>query len=291
MPIIFALIAFAGWGVGDIFGTLVTRKIGNIYSFFWLNIFGLIFGLPFIPFAGPIVSYPYLMLAFFLGLIDSLGSLFYFRGLEVGNASLVGTISGSFSVITILLSMGLFGEKVTLIQLSGIILVLIGIVLTSLKFEETHGKTLKNFFSDRGIIYALIAMIFWGIYFALVRIPAEKIGWFWSYYPASFNALLFLPFGLIKSDIFKIFRRPALLINTLLFSLLLLLAMFSFNLGILRGYTSIVAPIAGAYPVLFVILTRIFFKEKLTIQQKIGLGLGLLGIVVISFSSISTPLG
>ena len=56
---------------------------------------------------------------------------------------------------------------------------------------------------------------------------------------------------------------------------------FSYNLGILAGYTSIVAPIAGSYPIVFVALSRLVFKEKLTLIQKSGIVFTLIGIVTI----------
>ena len=286
MAILFALIALVGWGVGDIFGTKVARKIGNVYGFFWLHIFALLFSSLYIPWAGRIENFTYLLLAFLLGLIVSFSSLLYFRGLEVGNASLVGTIAGSFSIITIALSMIFFGEKVTLVQLMGIILVILGVILSSFKIEDSKRKTWQSFLSNPGIIYALIAMVGWGIYFAFIRIPAEKIGWFWSYYPANFTAFLLIPFGLIKSNAFDIFKKPQTFTHTVLFMILVTIATFAYNLGILRGLTSIVAPISGSYPVLFVILTRIVFKDRLSRQQKLGVISALAGILVISFASV-----
>lgn len=285
MAIIFALVALVGWGVGDIFGTKVARRIGNVYGFFWLHIFGLIFSSLYIPWAGVIESLSYFLLAYLLSLLVSFDSLLYFRGLEVGNASLVGTIAGSFSIITIALSMIFFGEKVTLVQMAGIILVILGIILSSIKIEDSKRKTYQSLSSNPGIIYALIAMVGWGIYFAFIRIPAEKIGWFWSYYPANFNAFLLIPFGLIKSNAFDIFKKPKIFIHAVLFMILVTAAMFAYNLGILSGFTSIVAPIAGSYPVLFVILTRIVFKDRLSGQQKLGVISALAGILVISFAS------
>lgn len=282
MAIVFALIALVGWGVGDVFGTKVARKIGNVYGFFWLHIFALLFSSLYIPWAGRIESLTYLLLAFALGLIVSFSSLLYFRGLEVGNASLVGTIAGSFSIITIALSMIFFGEKVTLVQLMGIILVILGVILSSFKIEDSKRKTWQSFLSNPGIIYALIAMMGWGIYFAFIRIPAEKIGWFWSYYPANFNALLLIPFGLIKSNAFDIFKKPQTFTHAVLFMILVTVAMFAYNLGILHGYTSIVAPIAGSYPVLFVILARIVFRETLNNRQRLGIFAALIGIVLVS---------
>lgn len=60
----------------------------------------------------------------------------------------------------------------------------------------------------------------------------------------------------------------------------------TFNVGISKGYTSIVAPIAGANPVLFVILATFVFKDPITKQQAAGVILTLLGVILLSIFSV-----
>ena len=59
-----------------------------------------------------------------------------------------------------------------------------------------------------------------------------------------------------------------------------------FNLGLTLGYSSLIAPVAGSSPVLFVVLSRFVFKEPLTGQQKTGIIFALAGIVLIGISTI-----
>ena len=63
------------------------------------------------------------------------------------------------------------------------------------------------------------------------------------------------------------------------------IAEFSYNAGIGKGLVSIVAPIAGANPILFIILAFIFFKDKITRQQILGIITTLIGIVLLSVLS------
>ena len=285
MPIIFALITFAGWGVGDIFVTLASRKLGAKQTYFWGMAFAFLLSSLYLPFAGKMSDWGMFFVATVLNIVHIFGNLCYFRGLEVGNAAIVGTLSGSFALVTILISVLFFGESLTALQILAVILTLTGGVLVSLNLGKS--AKLSGILSDKGIIYALGSVFGWGIYFALVRIPAGKIGWFWAGFPLYLlNFLLPLFMKDFRKNASLIFSKKNVWQTVLTFSVLITLADFSYNIGILKGFTSIVAPIAGAYPVLFVLLTSIFFKEKLTKQQKIGLGLGLLGIVVISFSSI-----
>jgi len=49
--IIFALISYLGWGVGDIFGTIAVRKIGSYSTALWRFILGIILFSLYAPFA------------------------------------------------------------------------------------------------------------------------------------------------------------------------------------------------------------------------------------------------
>ena len=59
-------------------------------------------------------------------------------------------------------------------------------------------------------------------------------------------------------------------------------ANLGYNIGISSGYTSIVAPIAASYPVLFVILSSWYFREPLFRRQVVGIATSLVGIVALT---------
>ncbi|OGG03102.1 hypothetical protein A2W14_04500 [Candidatus Gottesmanbacteria bacterium RBG_16_37_8] len=286
MAVLFALIALFGWGAGDIFVTIVSRKIGNIASYFWLVILGLIFVSLYIPFAGKIDDFGMFGVAIILNIIHTLGNVSYFRGLEKGNASIIGTLGGAFPLISVILSLFLFREKMNLILAFGIIFTLLGVILVSF-YQEGGVKISRKILNNHGIRYGLFTMIAWGIYFGLIRIPSRIIGFFWAGYPMYLIGpfLLLLP-AFRKVNLKKVLVDKTIIIFLFIEVILLTLADFSYNLGVISGFTSLVAPIAGAFPVLFVILSRFVFRERLTVQQKAGIGLALAGIVLIGISSI-----
>ena len=132
------------------------------------------------------------------------------------------------------------------------------------------------------IKYALITLGIWGIYYTLLRIPVKSIGWFWADYSWNFFFIILIALGKIKRDVFAVLQDKKAIITLLLFAVFVNMGVFAYNLGINAGYTSVVAPIAASSSVLFVILARIFFREKLTSQQKIGIISSLAGIVILS---------
>ena len=285
MAILFALVALVGWGAGDIFITKSSRLIGSGLTTFWWLVFNLLLSLLYLPFAPPITNWTMMAAALVMGLVSVLSVLWYIRALEIGNASLVGTISGSFAVITVPLSIILFNEHLLPLQLIGIFLILSGLILASLKKEAIREIKTGKVFSDPGSGLALLVMVIWGFYWALIRIPVETLGWYWAGIPTYFYFLILPIIGVIKKNPVALLSKNHALLILLVASLLTISANYAFNIGLTHGYSSIVAPIAGSSPVLFLILSRIVFRDKLSSQQKVGIIITLVGILLIAFSS------
>ncbi len=127
------LIATLCWGLWGFFGKLATRQV-NENSLIILGIVGALVVYPVY-----ILMYhkgfnwewsnPHYYLALLAGLVGGLGTLFFFMALTRGEASRVVVISALYPVITVLLSVLLLGELVTLKKIAGILLALGGIVL------------------------------------------------------------------------------------------------------------------------------------------------------------------
>lgn len=281
--IAFALVAMVGWAIGDVFNTYVARGMGSQTAYFWWLVFAAFFSSLYLPFAGPVVDYPVFVGAILLNVFVWVGTLLFFRALERGNASLVGAIAGSFPMVTVGLSLYLYQETLNTFQFLGFFLIIIGLVLASLKISEWRKKGLSGMVSDPGVLPAIGTMIIWGVYFCLIRTPVEKIGWFWAGYPGYWFFVLLLLFGMVKgSGIVRSIRRKRSLFFVAAAGLFAMGANFAYNLGLTAGYTAVVAPIAGSAPVLFVILSRFVFHDRLNRSQAVGIVLSLIGIIFMS---------
>lgn len=284
--IIFALISYLGWGIGDIFGTISSRKIGGYSTTFWVFLLGVIIFSLYIPFAlndlgriTPIL----LIFAIFLGLLEVAGNTLFNEATRISNASMVGTIGASFTAVTLIFSVIFFGESITQNQIIAAVVIFSGLILITLNFKEFKKS---NFLHDKGILFAFIAMICWGSFFTFVKILTKEIGWFWPIY-ISFSLFpvvyLFMRFKGIK------LQKPTYqyaILPLILSTILLRSADYSFNIGLSQGAVALVAPIAGSYPTLFVILAFLFFKDPITRQQILGIITTLAGIVLLSVFSV-----
>lgn len=286
IPTLFSLISFVGWGVGDVFGVITTRKIGPFSFVFWGSILGLIIYSLYVPFALSQLSNltrGIFLLGLFLSLVMLISTVSFNKAFMSESSSLVGVISAAGFALVPILSISFLGEQISNLQTLAIAITFLGIFLSIYNFSEIKKK---NFSVSRGIIWALVTMVCWGVYYSFIKIPIGEVGWFWPAYLYCFLSpllLVFMKWQGIKLQM-PFFHKASwpLLFNALLLSV----GEFGYNFALSIGSASTVAPIAGAYPTLFVVLAFFIFKDPITKQQIGGVITTLIGIVLLSLFSV-----
>lgn len=285
VSIYFAIVSCLCWAIGDTINVYTARKLDAFNFMAWGIAVSFFLCLLYAPFALDQISLmtpETILLNAFLGFFFILGDYAFAKGLCIANPSLVGTIASSFVIVAALLSLTFLGESISLWQAGAIITVIAGIILSGIEFETLQKKYVFN----KGVMYALLAMISWGIYFAFIKIPVHQIGWFWP----NFITFSLFPFIFLFAKIKKIpIHSPnknggfPYLVSGMA---LIVLAELTYNYGIIDGLVAIVAPISGSYPVLFVLLASYLFKEAIQKQQIVGIILSLVGIVSLGVLSV-----
>lgn len=274
--LLFALISAFGWGSGDIFGTIASRKIGGYATTLGQFVFGaILFGL-YIPWAiSDITKITPLLFGIniVLGLLYVTGNIAFNEAVRTSKAPLVGPIAGTFPAVTTVLSVIFLKEALSSAQITIIMITFAGVLLATVDFKRIAVV-------DKGIYYALCAMITWGIYFTFVKLLMKEIGWFWPNY---ISILLFplIYFAMKIKRMKLVMPNRNVLFSVAVSSLLIRGGDFSMNIAASMGLTSVVAPIAGAYPVIFTLLAFMVFKEQLKRLQLIGIVVTLIGIVTL----------
>lgn len=284
--IFFALISYFGWGIGSVFSTISARKLGGFSTIFWLSLVGLLLTSWYIPFA--LDSLKNLTLTVFsisiiVGLLGWIGGITGYEAVRLINPALAISIEGSYPILSVILSLIIFKESITPAQIISIVVIFIGIIIMTWNFQQLLKGNSKI---DKGIFLALVTLVCYGFYGALIKIPVHAIGWFWPvYFSLALLPLFYFYAKWRHIEITGVIDKRAFL-PVLLTVVLFRTAEFSYNLGISQGLVSIVAPIAGANPTLFVILAFLFFKDPITRQQIAGIITTLIGIVLLSIFSV-----
>lgn len=287
LAVIFAVFTQVGYGVGDIFAALASRKLGSLIASFWISLFGLLifsFGLILFRENYDDLSLSTVILNIGLAILLGFSFLSFLQALKIGNAPLVGTVAGSFPAVSVIVAIVFFNERPSLIQIATMIVILLGIVFSSLDINELRRRGARF---DKAILLAIFSMVGWGVYYSVIRVPIEDYGWYLSnYISILIGALMFFFLLFWKKQLsIKPIQDKVGLKYTLSCSTLVNGATFSFNYALSVGATSVVVPIAGSYPALFVYLSHRIFKEKLTRQQVFGIVLALVGIVSLAIAS------
>lgn len=217
-----------------------------------------------------------------LALLVNMGFFCFITSMNKGSVTLGGVISTSYPALATILAVIFFDEQITLFQTVAIALVIIGV---SMSMVNGRLNDATKDFKSAGTIFALAALLLWGFYSAFIRIPIEQVGWFVPDYIVSIvGVILFFGIAIISKNK-SAFGRPKLFGLLVASSLLTFVASLLLNYAISKGQTSIVVPIAGSSPAVFVIIAYFVFHEKLNKKQWSGIVMTVIGIICLSLLS------
>ena len=286
VALFFAIAAFVAWGSGDIFNTIVARKSGALYSTFWLFLLGGVFSLLILPFQWrslTLFTPPIFLLSLGLSALLVVSGFCFLQALKYGEPTVVGTITGSFVAIVVILSIVFLHEKLIPAQAAAITVIFVGLLLSNISVSALKNREVKP---SKGTAYAILAMLGWGVYFTFIKVPIERVGWF----PAEFIAGISGPIIIVLAAWYMHRTIPKLShggvgLPMTVAALLAAIGTNASNIAYQYGNVAVVAPITGSYPVLFAALAHYIFKEPLSRQQTVGIVVTLAGIVGLSFVS------
>lgn len=275
--------AMFGWGVSDFFANLSSDQIGHLKAFFWSQLAGIIFTILLIPFFGINTS-----VSIILGIIIFISSIFYavayllfYKAFEIGNVSVVSATINLNVIIAMLIATIFSGQSLTQFQLFSVFLIILGVFLVSVNFNDIKNNEFKLL---SGVKEALIASVFFGIFWNLSEYISEKIGWLPTSLYVKFGAIItLLIFSFFTKKNLKIEKATKkILLITVLVGILEAAAVASMNYGLEFGDLILVSPIASALSIVTILMAVIFLKEKITRIQVFGILITIIGIILTS---------
>jgi uncharacterized membrane protein len=224
-------------------------------------------------------------LAILLSAVSYLGLYFFSMGLFESKAGIVIPISSSRVVVITIMGIVFLGDIVNIGKLLCIVPIIVGIVLVSLDLKALHGSDLK-----KGIGYALLAALFWGITFPFFGTFSNKLGVYTFAFILEFTVFVvsMLQSILINKNNQVLPSKNELLVSWKLILLVSVTGAFgsiTMNAGYATGLISVVAAVTSITPLISVLIGRIFLREKMTMQQYLGavvIVVGMLGISLLA---------
>lgn len=277
-----AIASLAIWGVSIFLPKLAVHRLPALHLIVYQMGFFFLTAVALQAFYGFDIDFSRLGLALFavmIGIVGGVGQLFYIFAIQKGPFSLVAMITALYPAIVILLGTVFLQEVISLRQYVGIGLGLAAIVLITMRNNHAQGENAPTLGS--WLVPACLALIFWGLWGFLPKIALESLS---PHSVIFFESIGNLTVGAIIA-IFCGFRLEvhARSISILaLSSALSVAAILTYFYALKTGPVSIISPMTALYPVISVILSRIFLKEKISLPQAAAMAMAGVTIVFLA---------
>lgn len=284
MSIFLGIGGMFGWGVYDFLGGVFAKQIGPFKSFFWSQLAGLlsVFFLASVFTISFHISALAIILSTIAAIIYAAGYLFFFKGFEIGNVSIVAATMNLWAVFTMLFAFIFMGQRLSTIQTVGVLMIISGATLASLNWSDIRNQ---KFQLSAGVKEAILGAFFFGVFWNISEIISEEIGWLFTTLFVKFGIILFL---LIFSFLVK---RQINLSNVatqtkymvVLMGIIEAGAVALVNYGLTIGDAILITPIASALSIVTITLAIIFLKDRVTRIQGLGIITAIVGIILTAF--------
>ena len=281
LSVLSGLAGMFGWGIYDFLGGVYSKQIGPFKSFFWSQLAGFISVLLLL-FAFAInIDVPIwvIILLPIAAIVYSAGYLFFFKGFEIGNVSIVAATMNLWAVFTMLFAFIFMGQRLTTIQSLGVFMIIAGVTFASLNWRDIKNHRLKL---SLGIKETVLGAFFFGVFWNISEVISEKIGWLPTTLFVKFGIILFLLFFsfLIKRELALTKATTKTKLMVLLMGSIEAGAVAIVNYGLTIGDAILITPIASALSIVTITLAIIFLKDRVTKLQGLGMLAAIAGIIV-----------
>jgi transporter family protein len=284
LSILSGIAGMFGWGIYDFLGGVFAKQIGPFKSFFWSQLAGLISVL-LLAFVFAIkINVPLLVIILFpiAAIVYSAGYLFFFKGFEIGNVSIVAATMNLWAVFTMLFAFIFMGQRLSTMQTLGVLMIISGATLASLNWSDIKNQRFKL---SSGVKEAVLGAFFFGIFWNISEIISEEVGWLLTTLLVKFGIVLFLLIFsfLVKREIGLTKTATRTKYTVVLMGIIEAGAVAVVNYGLTIGDAILITPIASALSIVTITLAIIFLKDKVTKLQGLGIITAIVGIIVTAF--------
>ncbi len=273
-----------GWGIYDFLGGVFSKQIGSFKSLFWSQLAGLI-SILLLAFAVKTeITIPALaiILSPVASIVYSAGYLFFFKGFEKGNVSIIAATMNLWAVFTMLFAFIFMEQSLTTTQTIGVSMIIAGATLASIDWGSIRSQKLQL---SLGVKEAVLGAFFFGIFWNISEIISERIGWLLTTLLVKLGIVVFLLiFSVaIKQKVILTDNSTKTKFVILSMGIIELGAVALVNYGLTIGDAILITPIASALSIVTIMLAVIFLKDKISKFQGFGIGMAIVGIIATAF--------
>lgn len=275
--ILLGLLGAVSFGAGDVAGATVARRSGALVAVAGAHLIGLIAIV-----AALVLVHPpapgaaAIGIGALAGLFGAAGLAALYRGMALGSMGLVSALGGAGSLALPLAAGAVLGATISPIQL-------VGVAATAAAGAAASGAT-RTEIGRTGLLLAGAAAATLGGWYVLIDLASRLGDPLWALASSRTTSALTASAVAIALIAARRRRPPALPLR-----LLGVAGIFDVGGNALfvasRGFipVGLAAALSGLYPIVTVLIARVVLGERVSSAARVGIGLALLGVVLISF--------
>ncbi|BBE16173.1 integral membrane protein [Aquipluma nitroreducens] len=280
--LVYTTLAALSWSV---WGTLTKYVSGEVNPYTYQILFtaGMLFSLPFVIYRckKKDVNLKGIVWGTSTGLLAVIGNISVYQSFKMGGqASVVIPFTNLYSLVTILIALLIFKEKIRLINGIGILIVVPAIIILSGQSQLFTGPGLffQHMKPEIWVLFAFLALFLFGLFSATQKLTANFIPTEWSYLSFIASSVL-ISVGFILSGLVEFkFSTQTFWVGSLAGLVDGLGVLFVYAAYRAGGKASQVSPVVATLQQLFTIgLALSLLKEKLSMVEFAGIGLAVIG--------------
>jgi drug/metabolite transporter (DMT)-like permease len=271
------LLGAVSFGAGDVAGATVTKRSGALIAVAGAHLIGLVAVIGAVAvLRPPVPDLGAIGIGLLAGLFGAAGLAALYRGMALGSMGLVSALGGAGSLALPLAASAALGATITPIQLTGV-------VATAAAGAAASGATRREI-GRGGLLLAGAAAATLGAWYVLIDLASRAGDPLWAL--ATSRGASALAASLVTIAMLVVRRRGP---GALPMRLIVTAGVFDVGGNALyvasRGFipVGLAAALSGLYPIVTVLIARVLLGERLSVAARIGVGLALLGVVLISF--------
>lgn len=274
MGVVLAAVAAFGYGTGDFLGGVATRRIPAGSTLFWSHLVGLIMLVAWIPLEAGERIVADMVAGSVAGLFGLGGLIFLYTGLARGRAAVVAPAAAVVGAVVPVVAGIAGGDALGVPGWVGVAAALPAIYLVS-TIEGTPRRA-------AGLGYGLVAGAFFGGYFTALAQAGDASG-MWPLIASRGISVAVL--GLVALVVRRMWldfpggRVGGAIVGV---GVLDLLGNVAYLLAANLASLVVVAVVASLYPAVTVLMSRLVFRERLSLHQVVGLGLALVAVACLA---------
>lgn len=211
-----------------------------------------------------------------------LGDLVFFKSMSLIGVSRSTAISSTYPLFTSLMSILLLGERLTVLNILGIILVVLGVSLISMATKRGDRKRGGSSFRN-GVVFAISSAIIWSIGITLITICVREVDPLTANtYRISILAMVLSLPPLLK----KSFRRGLRNGEALFWGAVAGITGMSLGASVYLESIRLIGAarataLSSIYPMISAVVATLFLREKTNLKVWMGIGLTVFGIILL----------